>query len=79
MSKLAKKIHLFSRVFLVALFGVVLGIVVGLVFGALISFISTLFASGSYDSPPLGFGVFMGMGAGAIIGGIMGAIAGMRK
>jgi ABC-type lipoprotein release transport system permease subunit len=65
------------RMFLGALLGVILGIIFGLAFGVLIVWI-THFAGMTMANPsdqiPYALGSFLGMGAGAMIGSILGAV-----
>lgn len=73
----------FVRMLLGALLGIVLGIIFGLLFGLVIAW-----ASGSLFPKTMGYGPgpmpyemasFLGMGAGAIIGSILGGIYGNKK
>lgn len=66
------------------LIGTVVGIAAGLVFGLIIwgvvSLIDQTIVSESYQStPPATFIAFLGMGAGAVIGSIFGAITGLKE
>lgn len=72
------KIQKFTNVILYGLAGVVFGILFGLVFGVLITWITTLIGSPEFGAPSIGIGAFLGMGAGAIICGIWGAIIGYK-
>ncbi|MEK9132568.1 MAG: hypothetical protein AAB606_02575 [Patescibacteria group bacterium] len=81
-----EKFSPFSKMLLGALIGVVLGIVFGLLFGLLIAFVSMCFGSssaiGALPPRPMDFyqmASFMGMGAGAIVGAILGGIAANHK
>lgn len=65
----------FARLILGAVLGIISGIALGLVFSLIIASISNLFANGNSEAiPPYSLATFLGMGAGAIIGGISGAI-----
>lgn len=74
----------FIRMLLGALLGIVLGICFGLLFGLLIGWIASQFASPgmlAHDGPlsDFGFPAFLGMGAGAAIGAILGGIYANKK
>ena len=73
----------FIRMLLGALLGTVLGIIFGLLFGLIIAWAtSNLFPKHmGYDpgSMPYEMASFLGMGAGAIIGSILGGIYGNKK
>ena len=65
-----------------ALLGVVLGILFGLFFGLIITAIANLVDCGAFvckKAVPTQMGAFLGMGAGAIIGAIMGSLQNLRK
>ncbi len=68
---------------LLGIFGAFLGMVTGLIFGLAIAAVSQLLA-GVYNvdvanQVPLNFGAFVGMGAGTLVGGILGALIGKKK
>ena len=71
----------FVRMSFGAIRGAFFGVIFGLIFGLLIGFISQQFGSPKIDGPGSDFGIssFFGMGAGAIIGSIMGAISVNKK
>jgi hypothetical protein len=76
--KLRKKFHTFGGIFLFAVLGIIGGIVLGLIFGLAIAWI-TLQIGGEFPDPNiLNLGAFFGMGLGAVIGGIWGAIIGYK-
>lgn len=79
-----KKSKLMVNVVRKGLIGTIVGIAAGLVFGLIIwgavSLIEQTIVSTSYQStPPVTFIAFLGMGAGAVIGSIFGAITGLKE
>ncbi|MFH1284206.1 MAG: hypothetical protein ABIH78_01310 [Candidatus Peregrinibacteria bacterium] len=57
----------------------VIGIVVGFLLGFLISFLSGIVSVNEYEVIPRALATFLGMGAGAIIGGIYGLVLGYKE
>lgn len=70
----------FWRMVAGAIGGISLGILFGLLFSLVIAWIAQQFSIGDVKEPmEYGIAVFFGMGAGAIVGGIMGGIMNSRK
>lgn len=81
-----EKLSPFTKMLIGALLGVVLGILFGLLFGLLIAWISMCFSAFNTAGfmPPNSpenyqMASFLGMGAGAIVGAILGGVAFMHK
>lgn len=81
-----EKLSPFSRMLIGALIGIVLGILFGLLFGLLIAWVSmsfeTLSTAKAASLKAQNFyqmASFLGMGAGAIVGAILGGIAANHK
>ncbi len=73
-----KKLKLFGKILFYGIFGIVTGIIIGGIFGLLIAYIAGLFNTLPREEVPLQLGVFLGMGAGAMIGGIFCGIIGYK-
>ena len=74
-----KSLSVMSHIVMNAFFGIVAGIILGFVFGFLIAHVTQLFAVEEYEAVPVSLGVFLGMGGGAMVGGIFGGIVGYKK
>jgi hypothetical protein len=77
MFKKCNKCQLFFHIILFALVGILVGIVLGLIFGALIVTILDFITTGDANVN-LEMGGFFGMGCGAVIGGVFGAIVALK-
>lgn len=75
-----KNLHPFLKMLIGALAGAIIGIVFGLALSLIIVYINQSLYSGA-EMPPLdqGFGTFLGMGFGAVIGAILGGAVMNRK
>lgn len=75
-----EKLSPLTRMFLGALLGIILGIIFGLAFGTLIVWITHFMGMtiggepAEFNQVPYALGSFLGMGAGAMIGAILGAV-----
>lgn len=80
-----EKLSPLTRMFLGALLGVILGIIFGLAFGVLIVWITHVTGMtiggkpAEFDQVPYALGSFLGMGAGAMIGAILGGVYSSKK
>lgn len=74
-----KTIHRFLNVVLLGALGIFLGILLGFVFGALIHYLHSFVATEANNIIPLSIATFLGMGVGAVAGGIIGGITVLKK
>ena len=59
--------------------GILLGILLGFLFGALIHYLHSFVATEANNIIPLSLSTFLGMGAGAIAGGVIGGLTALKK